>query len=247
MNNQGFTLIEFAIALIVIGLLSTTAMTLFKPTQQFQNKLVTQASLVRVSNILVSFAVNNHRLPCPDTNGNGYENCAGSRVTGAVPFKTLMVELGTSVTNSDSEELNMIYGVYRNASADADLSSLIERTGDSVGMDYFKSQDDFIAVIRNAIAQPTSLSYPYITGDGEMSGAEICATNNQGNVAFIVASAGGEDRSGNGNAFDGVNQGLAQNGTGSNCFAAVNRSEDAKYDDGVIATNFNSLLAHIIN
>jgi prepilin-type N-terminal cleavage/methylation domain-containing protein len=243
MNNQGFTLIELVITLIVIGLLSTTAMAIFKPTQQFQNKLVTQASLVRVSNILVSFAVNNHRLPCPDTNGNGYENCAGNRVTGAVPFNTLMVELGTSITNSDSEKLNMVYGVYRNASTDADLSSLIERTGDGIGMDYFESQDDFIAVLRNAIAQPTSQSYPYITGDGGMSGAESCATNNQGNVAFI----GGEDRSGDGNAFDGVNQSLAQNGTGSNCFTAVNRSEDTNYDDGVIATDFNSLISHMIN
>jgi type II secretory pathway pseudopilin PulG len=236
-------LIELAIVLVIIGLISASAIALLKPSHQFQHKLVTQANLVRVSNALINFAINNHRMPCPDTNGNGYENCAVGIVTGGVPFNTLMMDIGASIANSDSGKLNMVYGVYRAV----DLTSLAERTGDVVGEDYFESQDDFVFALRDAVNDIASSSNPYLTGDGDQSGAEDCATNNQGNVAFVVASAGGEDRSGNGNPFDGVNEGLRKNGTGSSCFAAVNRKEDASYDDGVIAVDFNSLLAHVIN
>ena len=245
MKIKGFVLVELAIVLVIIGLIAASAIALLKPTQQFQKKLVTQASLVRVSNALINFAINNHRLPCPDTDtpSNGYEDCGAGAVTGAVPFNTLMMEVGASVANSDSAEMNMVYGVY------ASLTILQENTGDVVGMDYFESKDDLVAALRAAIVQTATpnASNPYLTGDGTQSGNEDCGANNQGNVAFVVVSAGGEDRSGNGNAFDGVNEGLLQNGAGSTCFSAVSRSEDTNYDDGVIAMDFNSFLGHVIN
>lgn len=241
-----------AISLVIIGLLSASAMSLYKPTQQLRNKIATQAILVRVSNAIVDFAVSNHRLPCPDTSGDGHENCTGGAVTGAVAFNTILFELGTSISNSDREELNLVYGVYRNTTAgiaidNADLAVLIERTEDELGMDSYLNKDDFVQALRNAVVIATSSSYPFVTGDGIHSGNEDCSSNTVVNPAFIIASAGGENRSGSGSDFDGVNEGLSQTGTGSTCFAAVSRKEDANYDDGVIEMDFNSLLSHVIN
>ncbi|NQY26818.1 MAG: type II secretion system protein [Piscirickettsiaceae bacterium] len=247
MKNRGFTLIEMAIVSVVIGLISASAMALFKSSQQLQKKMTTDAVLIRLSNELVNFAINNHRLPCPDTSSDGYENCATGVTTGGVPFNTLLFELGTSIANSDSEELNMIYGVYKHTTSSADLTVLAERTGDTLGMEDYQNQNDFVQALRNAVAYTTSAAYPYLTGNDAQSGAEDCTSNVVVNPAFVIASAGGEDRSGNGNNFDGVNENLSQDGTGGNCFAAIGRREDANYDDGMIAVDFNSLLSHVIN
>lgn len=95
-NGQcGFTLVEMAIAMIIIGLLLGTGMMTLSAQQEQRNRSETNQSLKGVNEALMGFAIANGRLPCPamdDSNG-GVESftnnpvCANSE--GFVPAITL--------------------------------------------------------------------------------------------------------------------------------------------------------------
>ncbi|MFK5986070.1 MAG: type II secretion system protein [Pseudomonadota bacterium] len=242
MTNQikaitGFTLIELSITLIVMGLLASAALSLYQPGQQLKAQLEMQQELKKTTQSLINYALRHYRLPCPDTDQDGYEDCASSYNTGSIPFFTLGLNNKTAITNTASGVTNMIYGVYRDSAApDKNLTF-------SQPSSLSSSINDFITRLNNALLALPTVNFPYVTGDG-IYNAENCI-NNFENMAFVIASAGGEDRSGNGNPFDGINQNLAHNGNGANCFSSPIRPEDANYDDGVIAISFTAMLGYM--
>lgn len=60
---------------------------------------------------LMSFITSHNRMPCPDTTGDGYENCGGSEQKGSLPYKTLRMDL----RHDGQSAAQLMYMVQRGA------------------------------------------------------------------------------------------------------------------------------------
>lgn len=123
-RNQGFTLIEFAVAITIVGIL-TVLLVLFIPKIKSLPAFSQHAGnpLDQAAKAIEGFAIANGRLPCPDISANntGVEDCTDGAITGWLPIRTLGISLSEPIR----------YGVYRQsmtlASNDYDLALLKDR------------------------------------------------------------------------------------------------------------------------
>jgi prepilin-type N-terminal cleavage/methylation domain-containing protein len=92
---QGFTLVEIAVVLVIVGLLLGGL--LLPLSSQVENSRISETREMQeaVRDALLGYAMLNGRLPCPDTNAppndDGLENapCGGSVASGWLPWATL--------------------------------------------------------------------------------------------------------------------------------------------------------------
>lgn len=97
--DQGFTLIEIAIALVVLGLLVAGLLGPMSTRVEQAERERTRAMLEEIKEALYGFAVARGRLPCPDSDGSndGREDvdaggtCTGGTVVGNLPWVDLGV------------------------------------------------------------------------------------------------------------------------------------------------------------
>jgi len=93
---KGFTLIEMAVVLVIVGLLLSGL--LIPLTAQIDQKDYSQAKsqLQEIREALLGYAVVNGRLPCPDTSGDGIEDVcstiASSTTGGNIPWIDLGIQ-----------------------------------------------------------------------------------------------------------------------------------------------------------
>ena len=257
-KSNGFTLLELTVVLVVIGIILGGVQSFYRDTKEVSDFVEINAQLESINQSLITFAMKNKRLPCADTNGNGYEgNATGAtqpfcgvgtiHQTGAVPYKTLAMNQMAD-TQTDLLKRNIIYGVYRNrnvtASSDADLATKLERTLDTdTESQYYENNFDFIKALSNAIN--TSKSGTFVHTTGGTASTENCGTIVNQNHAYILVSSGIHDADNNGNVFDGVNTNLSLNGSGTNCFSSVTKRKNNIYDDVVMVMNFQSLIGRL--
>lgn len=73
-THRGFTLVEMAIVLVMVGLL--VAAFLSPLTTQFEQtkNIEARRDIQEIKEALIGFALSNLRLPCPDTTGDGIED-----------------------------------------------------------------------------------------------------------------------------------------------------------------------------
>lgn len=99
-SQLGFTLVEMAIVLIIVGLLVAGLITPLGVQRDIRDYAETRAELAETREALMGFALthratitSNPHLPCPDTTGDGVEDrdAAGAclNVTGSLPWATL--------------------------------------------------------------------------------------------------------------------------------------------------------------
>lgn len=94
-TEKGFTLIEMAVVLVIVGLLLGGMLMPLATQMETDRRKETTATLESIREALIGFAViNNARLPCADTNGDGRENCPTT--TGGLPY----ADLGVSRTDA---------------------------------------------------------------------------------------------------------------------------------------------------
>jgi prepilin-type N-terminal cleavage/methylation domain-containing protein len=94
MASHGFTLVELAIVLIIVGLLLGSLMSPLSAQLDQRNYNETQQQISEIREALIGFAVSNGRLPRPATSAaDGAENpatCASiAACTGFIPWTTL--------------------------------------------------------------------------------------------------------------------------------------------------------------
>lgn len=225
-RSGGFTLLEVMVVLMAV---SALAFTLFIKTQSVsdqQQALDASHQMAVADAQLRQFAAQNGRLPCPDTGTDGVEDCGGSAAKGFLPYKTL----GLATTQYKFGEIPMRYGVYRNATPDADLAVSTVRFNptDMDGTSYVTATADALDLctgLKNAAAATASTSYNYLSWPDASTA----------NVAFAVGYAGDADADSVNGLYDGLN-GAAGAG-----FNAPGTPVSSAYDDSTLSRGFNEL------
>jgi len=119
----GFTLVEMAIVLVIVGLLVAGLVTPLGVQRDIRDYSETRAELSEIREALIGFALShqaadgNPYLPCPDTDGDGSENRTGTACTnlsGVLPWGTL--GLG-QVDNWNNAYLYRVTALYSNSNA----------------------------------------------------------------------------------------------------------------------------------
>ena len=120
-NQRGFTLLEIAVVMIIIGILTGGGVSLMKLLTERKARSETVDYLKQARMVLVSFAVNNGRLPWADSDGDGLENSGATN--GTLPFLTLQI------APADAYKRVLRYALNTNLAANRFASCNALRTG----------------------------------------------------------------------------------------------------------------------
>lgn len=114
-KQTGFNLVELSLVLVIIGILITGSFQMIKLQRDSAKYSSSKQNLQQVKQALLTFALVNKYLPCPDTNQDGKENRVGTRCTasvGRVPY----IDLGLNKTNVSDGWGNLLrYAVNQEA------------------------------------------------------------------------------------------------------------------------------------
>lgn len=203
-RQQGFTFVEMAVVLALAGLMTWAVTSAYgNSTMVRDRQRATQTGEV-LRETLRAFALTNGRLPCPDTDGDGWEDGAGSTCNtadqaGWLPYRSLQLEMPDA-------RLRAAYAVYRRPAsdplADADLARRLERTGDAAAAPHYQDARDLIAALHNAMGDAPSSARTRLTGNGAGEGAIDCSANVRSHPAWLAVLPL-EDSDGDGDRFDG--------------------------------------------
>ena len=141
-NSNGFTLIEMAIVMVIVGLLAGGGVSLISMLTKRKARTESMEYLKHAQTALISFADINGRLPWADTSGDGAENSGAT--SGTLPYQTLKLSptdpykrtlryeldanLGTNLTTSCNALRSGLSGGP--IVVDADLSDWADVTGE---------------------------------------------------------------------------------------------------------------------
>ena len=219
-RSQGFSLIELAVVVAILGVIGVMLVRWYATTQQQRGERQLRSLVERSDDALLAFAASRHRLPCPAGDKSGVEDCSAGRSQGLLPWRTLGLP--------DARAGRIDYGVLRrpNTAAmeqDADLTQLVDRNramtmmaGNIAQMKALGEVNglDLCQGLRNAMRAPYD----------EKSTHTVAATPDAaaGNVAYVISSP----------VADGMS--IRQNGTVANQFSNPQRAVDADYREQVI-------------
>lgn len=228
-GKRGYTLIELALSLVVIGVITVVVWRFGSSAGQRIDQMEAPQTLIAADQALVGFIAAHHRLPCPDTSGNGTEDCTAS--VGRLP----VVALGLA----RADLLNVRYGVFRSAANNADLAVASDR--------YFP--------LLASIPPSAGIGSSGITAPlGSVNGIDFCHA-----VRLAGALPGGASslstalniRTPNSTIIKNVAYALSLPGTGSdpatnqnavaNSFASPGQPISMGYRDSVLAVDFGQI------
>lgn len=227
---RGFGLLETMLVLVVMAG-SVGAGFLYLKFRAASAQSVTQASVLdKADKAIAGFTTRNFRLPCPDTTGNGVENCAGGAQKGWLPYKTL----GLEGINASPQ---LKYIVYRSAANDLAVASntfsphdwngiSLHVAASSVGQYPTVNGADLCAAIAQASLAGASAATAHV----------VDAAGNLRQVGYALAHPGIGDADGDGNIFDGRNINVA-----AELEAPEKSTLPGSYDDQVFTRSMDEL------
>lgn len=186
--------------------------------------------LAAADKALVSFAILNNRLPCPDTNNDGYEDCGSGAQKGWLPHHTLRLE--GAINNAQAGQLR--YMVQR-AAADLAVAEDLWQPIKS-GFTGAYSETRTFAPINIGIPD-LCLKLANAAGIALQSGHAQVASTPPRAVAYAVAHPGSKDEDGDGSLFDAENA----SATGNVAAPAERDTQNSVYDDRVLERQYTGL------
>jgi prepilin-type N-terminal cleavage/methylation domain-containing protein len=108
--EKGFSLVELSIVLVIVGLLISAGVGIMNSVNKSSKIAKEKANLEIIKNSLITYAFSHGRLPCPDTNGDGSENCPTSNC-GNSPCGLPYVDLSISTVDKDTWSIPYGYDV----------------------------------------------------------------------------------------------------------------------------------------
>jgi prepilin-type N-terminal cleavage/methylation domain-containing protein len=261
---RGYSLMEISVVLVILALLGFSLWKLIPALDQVGETDPAEAQLALADEAVIGFIMREHRLPCPDTTGNGEENVSDPASggcalrNGAFPSRTLGLR-------SFNAPLN--YGVYLPPTGQS-LTRLIasyapplpppQANTSVTEWPLTMKDDDTYDGDMNLMTQPPAMAREHPTAAentaaaGRINGLDFCArlrqveiidtkstlmTSGDMPVAYVIAHPGAQNADGAGAAFDGGNEGPK--------FAAPHQPASSDYDDQVLATGFSELAARL--
>lgn len=96
-KQTGFNLVELALVLVIIGVLSVGGFQMIQAQRDAAKYSSSKQNLLQAKQALLAYVLVNQYLPCPDTNQDGRENRSGSRCSannGRLPYIDLGLNKG---------------------------------------------------------------------------------------------------------------------------------------------------------
>lgn len=229
-RQRGITLVELALSLVILGLLGVLVAQVLGYSARQREALAERDLLARADDAVTGFVSARHRLPCPDLDGDGREDCMS-------PIAQVGHLAWRSIGLPDARAARLRYGVLRRPAADgmldADLAEARQRflpltTTPEMLRAPGANALDLCQATRVAAGQAFDPAFLH-TGNG----------NEARHVAYALAAPGVLDANGDGNPFDGA-QALVEAR-----FERPQRGSAPDYDDRVLAVGFDQLWARL--
>jgi prepilin-type N-terminal cleavage/methylation domain-containing protein len=236
---QGFSLLEVAVVIGVLGVLTMAMTSAFENVQQIRGRKAAIADAESARNAVRAFALRNRRLPCPDNSvyGDAGREAGGGSCPPGVDVGWLPYEsLGLAVPVRSAR---LRYGVSR-GSTGLDPADPTPTATDGLDLE---GTGGFSAALAALAASPAGMGAPYYVAQSATDPAVACAGGNLVNPAFVLVAPGQDQEIVNGElhpGFDAPNRGFAI--AAGKCVASPGRPADASYDDIVIAEGAHALL-----
>lgn len=224
-HQRGFSLLELALGLFILGFLFALMPMMISNLSRLQSADPAADPLDSGQQALIGFIIQHDRLPCPDQNNDGQEDCNGGK-SGGFPYRT--VKLGRPLVNQAGFALH--YGVYQHSQV-----SLSQR------QNHF--QPSLLGTSNPTIMNGLDFCQGLRLGlSAGLQSTEVSIKNSLGgsgvNPAFMLVDPGTIDTDRDGRLFDGSNAtGLV--------FEYSGRGQDEGYDDRIRAVGFNELSARL--
>lgn len=236
---QGFSLLEVAVVIGVLGLLTMVLTSAFENVQQIRTRKAAIADAEGARNAVRAFALRNKRLPCPDSSLHGDSGreagggtCPAGLDVGWLPYESL----GLAVP---ARAKRLRYGVNRGTALQDPANPTPAATD---GLDL-EGTGGFVAALVAVAATPAGPGAPFYVTQSATAPAINCSGGDLVNPAFVLVAPGQDMEVVSGElhpGFDSPNRGFAT--ASGRCVASPGRPAMATYDDFVIAEGANTLL-----
>lgn len=178
-NPQGFTLVEIAVVMVILGLLLSSGVSIMKILTERKMRNETIDYMTEAEEVLFAFADINGRLPWADSDGDGDENTG--EASGNFPYQTLNMRPRDPFQRLMKYELSSSLGTDRATTCAALTAPLT--TGPAV-IDSDGSTTSFIAAAAILSSGPKDSD-----GDGDVFDAVTSGThqgdNTNGNPNYL--------------------------------------------------------------
>jgi len=244
--RTGFSLVELAVVVGVLGLLTMTALSAFDNLGQAHRHNAARAHAETARQALYAFALRNKRLPCPDLSSNGdtgFEgsngSCTASGNVGWLPYASLALDVPAR-----GERLR--YGVHRGTAA-TDLVVPARESADQPDLEYIGGFGSALSrMAASTLTAPLASQPHYLSGGMPTQCTGGGAGTRMVNPAFVlVAPVGARDGDGGDTGFDGANNRAFAQGNGK-CVTPPDYPGDEHYDDLVVAESATVLLGWLM-